>query len=108
MPALHSLKERIRPAALLFMSILIVAATYFEFVYYGPPTVYSALLWVVVVPMLLASTVRGVRSHSLYQPLLYGGFVVIGVLQYLDGEWFLLAALFVVGGVVGLATELRD
>ncbi|MFD1600543.1 hypothetical protein ACFSBX_16505 [Halobellus rarus] len=108
MPALHSLKERIRPAALLFMSILIVAATYFEFVYYGPPTLYSVALWIIVAPMLLASTVTGVRSHPFYQPLAYAGFIAIGVLQYLGGEWFLLAGLFVLAGAVGLVVELRN
>jgi hypothetical protein len=108
MTALHELRERIRPGALLFMLALIAAATYFEFVYYGPPTVYSVALWVVVVPMLLASTVTDLRSHPLYQPLLYGGFVVIGALQFLDGEWFLLAVLFVLAGVVGLANFVRD
>ncbi|SDY80625.1 hypothetical protein [Halopenitus persicus] len=108
MTALHTLRKRIRPAALLVMSTLIVAATYFEFVYYNSPTLYSVALWIIVVPMLLASTVTGVRSHPLYQPLVYGGFIVIGTLQYLDGEWFLLAVLFVLGGVLGLAVELRN
>ena len=107
MMALHELRERIRPGALLFMLVFIAVATYFEFVYYAPPTVYSIALWVVV-PMLLASTVTGLRSHPLYQSLVYGGFVVIGALQYLDGEWFLLAALFILAGVVGLANEVRD
>lgn len=108
MTVLHSLGERVRPAALLFTSVLIAAATYFKLVYYGPPTVCSVGLWIIVVPMLLASTVRGLRSHPLYQPLLYSGFIAIGALQYLDGEWFLLAGLFVLGGTIGLAIELRD
>jgi len=108
MTALHSLRQRVRPAALLVMLVLIVAATYFEFVYYGPPTLYSVALWIIVVPMLLASTVRGMRSHPLYQPLVYGGFIAIGALQYLNDEWVLLAGLFVLGGTIGLALELRD
>ena len=108
MTALHTFQKRVRPVALLVMSILIAAATYFEFVYYGSPTLYSVALWIIVVPMLLASTVTGIRSHPFYQPLVYGGFIVIGALQYLDGEWFLLAALFVLSGVLGLAVELRN
>ncbi|MBX0288556.1 hypothetical protein EGH22_19685 [Halomicroarcula sp. F28] len=108
MTALHSLRERARPAALLVMLALIAAATYFEFVYYGSPTLYSVALWIIVVPMLLASTVRGMRSHPLYQTLVYSGFIAIGALQYLDDEWFLLAGLFVLGGTIGLALELRD
>ncbi|MDS0284472.1 hypothetical protein [Haloarcula onubensis] len=108
MTVLHSLEKRVRPVALLVMLILTGVATYFEFVYYGPPTLYSVGLWIIVVPMLLASTVRGLRSHPLYQPLLYGGFIAIGALQYIDGEWVLLAGVFVLGGTVGLAIELRD
>ncbi|WP_323677241.1 hypothetical protein [Halorubellus sp. PRR65] len=108
MAALHTLREQVRPAALLVMSILIATATYFEFVYSGPPTLYSVVLWMIVVPMLLASTVTGVRSHPLYQPLAYGGFIAIGTLQYLDGEWFLLAILFVLSGIFGLAIEFRN
>src|SRR6056297_1440797 len=102
MTALHSLRERVRPAALLFMLIFIAAATYFEFVYYEPSTLYSVALWIIVVPMLLASTVRDIRSHPLYQPLVYSGFIAIGALQYLDGDWFVLAGLFVLSGAVGL------
>jgi len=108
MTVLHSLEERVRPLALLVMLILIGSATYFEFFYYGPPTLYSVGLWIIVVPMLLASTVRGLRSHPLYQSLLYSGFIAIGALQYLGGEWFLLAGVFVLGGIIGLAVELRD
>ena len=108
MTGLHSLRERVRPVALLIMLVIVAAATYFEFVYYGPPTLYSVGLWIIAVPMLLASTMRGIRSHPLYQPLVYSGFIVIGTLQYLDDEWFLLAGLFVLGGTVGLASELRD
>lgn len=108
MTALHSLRERVRPVALLIMVVIVAAATYFEFVYYGPPTLYSVGLWIIAVPMLLASTMRSIRSHPLYQPLVYSGCIVIGTLQYLDDEWFLLAGLFVLGGTVGLAIELRD
>lgn len=90
------------------MLVLIAAATYFEFVYYGPLTLYSVALCIIAVPMLLASTVRGMRSHPLYQPPVYGGFIAIGALQYLDDEWFLLAVLFVLAGTMGLALELRD
>ena len=108
MAVLHKLRDQIRPGALLFMLAIIGAATYFEFVYYGPPTPYAVVLWIIVVPMLLATTVTGVRSHPLYQPLVYGGLVVIGALQYLGGEWVLLAGLFVLGGIGGLISEFRN
>lgn len=107
MSSLQTLLNRIRPGALLFMLLLVGAATYFEFVYAGPPTLYSVVLWIIVVPMLLAATVNGVRSHPLYQPLMYGGFIAIGTLQYLDGEWYLLAGLFVLCGIGGLVAEFR-
>ncbi|WP_225307885.1 MULTISPECIES: hypothetical protein [unclassified Haloarcula] len=58
--------------------------------------------------MLFAATVTGVRSHPLYQPLMYGGFVAIGTLQYLDGDWALLAGVFILGGIGGLLSELRN
>ena len=90
------------------MLLLVGAATYFEFVYAGPPTLYSIVLWIIVVPMLFAATVRGIRSHPLYQPLMYSGFIAIGTLQYLDGEWYLLAGLFVLCGIGGLVAEFRD
>jgi hypothetical protein len=90
------------------MLVIIGAATYFEFVYSGPSTLYTVVLWIIVVPMLLAATVTGARSHPLYQPLMYGGFVAIGILQYLDGDWFLLAGLFVLGGIIGLVFKLRN
>lgn len=108
MTALRTLENRIRPGAVLVMLVLVSAATYFEFVYYGPPTLYSVLLWIIVVPMLFVATVNGVRSHPLFQPLAYGGFIVMGTLQYLDGDWYLLAGLFVLGGIIGLLTEFRD
>lgn len=65
------------------MLILVGAATYFEFVYYGPSTLYSVVLWIIVVPMLFSATVSGVRSHPLYQPLMYGGFIAIGTYSIL-------------------------
>lgn len=108
MTSLHSLQNRIRPWALLGILAFVGAATYFEFVYSGPPTPYAIFLWIIVVPLLLAAAVNGVRRHPLYQPLLYGSFVAIGTLQYLDGDWFLLAGLFVLGGVIGLILEFRD
>lgn len=55
--------------------------------------------------LLLAAAVSGVRSHSLYQPLLYGGFIAIGSLRYPDDNWVLLAGLFVLGGIIGLISE---
>lgn len=85
-----SLRDRIRPRVLL-MILLVGGATYVEFVYLGPPSLYSVVLWIIVVPLLFSTTVNGVRSHPLYQPLVYGGFIAIGVLQYLDSDWFLLA-----------------
>jgi len=105
--ALNTLKDRIRPAALLLMLVIVGAATYFEFIYYGPPSLYTVVLWVFVVPMLLVATVKGIRSHPLYQPLMYGGMIAIGALQYLDGDWFILAGLFVVAGIAGVAAETR-
>lgn len=90
------------------MLMLVGAATYFEFVYYGPSTLYSVVLWIIVVPMLFSATVSGVRSHPLYQPLMYGGFIAMGTLQYLDGEWQLLAGLFVLCGIIGLLAEFRN
>jgi len=90
------------------MLAVVGAATYFEFVYSGPPTLYEVVLWILVVPLLLAATVDGVRSHPLYEPLMYGGFVAIGTLQYLAGDWVLLAGLFVLGGIVGLVSEFRS
>jgi hypothetical protein len=90
------------------MLAFVGAATYFEFVYSEPPTLYATFLWIIIVPLLLAAAVDGVRRHPLYQPLLYGSFVAIGTLQYLDGGWFLLAGLFVLGGVIGLILESRD
>lgn len=100
-----SLRERIRRGALLGMLTLVAAATYLEFVYDGPPSVFAVLLWILVVPMLLSATVEGLRGHPHYRTLSYAGFVGIGVLQYLDGEWLLLSGLFVLAGVVGLCYE---
>lgn len=108
MTTLYDVQDRIRPGAALFMLAIIGAGTYLEFVYFGPPTLYTVLLWIVVVPMLLAATVRGVRTHPRYQPLMYGGFVAIGTLQYLEGDWVLLAGLFIAGGIIGLISELRN
>jgi hypothetical protein len=90
------------------MLVLVGAASYFEFVYYGPPTLYSVVLWIIAVPLLFAATVNGIRSHPLYQPLMYGGFIAIGTLQYLDGNWHLLAGIFVFGGIIGLIAEFRN
>lgn len=108
MTSLHHLQDRIRPGALLVMLAIVGASTYFEFVYNGPPTLYAVVLWIIVVPMLLISTVDGVRSHPLYQPLTYGGFIAIGALQYLNGNWFLLSWLFILCGMIGLVLELRN
>jgi hypothetical protein len=90
------------------MVVLVGAATYFEFVYSGPATLYSVALWIIVVPMLFAATVSGVRSHPLYQPLIYGSFIIIGILQYLDGDWYLLAGVFALCGILGLISEFRN
>lgn len=90
------------------MIVFVGAATYVEFVYSGRPNLYSVVLWIIVVPLLFSTIVNGVRSHPLYQPLVYGGFIAIGVLQYLDDDWFLLAGLFVLAGIVGLVSELRN
>lgn len=89
------------------MLAIVSVATYVEFIYYGPPSPYAVVLWVIVVPMLLAGTVTGVQSHPLYQPLMYGGMIAIGTLQYLAGDWFILAGLFVLAGVVGVTAEIR-
>lgn len=102
-----SLRDRIRPRVLL-MILLVGGATYVEFVYLGPPSLYSVVLWIIVVPLLFSTTVNGARNHPLYQPLVYGGFIAIGVLQYLDSDWFLLAGLFILAGIVGLVSELRN
>ncbi|MDS0261063.1 hypothetical protein NDI56_16820 [Haloarcula sp. S1CR25-12] len=107
MTALHTFRSRIRPGALLIVSLLVGAATYIEFVYYGPATLYAVILWIVVVPMLFAMTVQGVRDHPLYQPLVYVGFIAIGVLQFLADNWAVLAGVFVVAGLAGLASQLR-
>jgi hypothetical protein len=90
------------------MLLLVAGGTYVEFVYFGPPTLYSVVLWLIVVPLLLSTTVHGVRSHPLYQPLVYGSFIAIGVLQYLDTDWFLLGGLFILAGIVGFVSELRN
>ena len=108
MTALSTLENRVNPTAVLVIVVLVGVATYFEFVYSGSPTLYSVVLWIIVVPMLFAATVNGVRSHPLYQPLMYGGFIAIGTLQYLDGDWYLLAGLFVLCGIVGLIAEFRN
>ena len=92
----------------MLMIVIVGGATYFEFVYSGPPSLYSVALWIIIVPLLFSATVDGVRSHYLYQPLMYGGFVAIGVLQYLDSDWLLLAGLFILAGIVGLVSELHD
>ena len=103
-----SFRDRIRPRALLFMIVFVGGATYVEFVYFKPPSLYSVALWIVVVPLLFSTTVNGVRGHPLYQSLAYGGFIAIGVLQYLDGDWVLLSGLFILAGIVGLVSELRN
>ena len=108
MTTLKSLQNRIRPGAVLVMVVLVGAATYFEFVYSGPATLYSVVLWIIVVPMLFAATVSGVRSHPFYHPLMYGSFITIGLLQYLDGDWYLLAGVFVLCGIIGLIFEFRN
>lgn len=105
MIALNTLQNRIRPGAILVMTLLVGIASYLEFVYFGTPTLYSIVLWIIIVPLLFAATVIDAESHPLYQPLLYGGFIVIGTLQYLDGDWFLLAGLFVLCGIIGLIAE---
>ncbi|WP_424003509.1 hypothetical protein ACOZ4I_04650 [Haloarcula salina] len=105
MTALQTLQNRTRLGAVLVLVVLVGAATYFEFIYYGPPTLYDVVLWLIVVPLLFATTVNGVQNHPLYQPLLYVGFIAIGFLQYLDGDWFLLAGLFVLAGVLGVISE---
>ncbi|WP_255190788.1 hypothetical protein [Natronobeatus ordinarius] len=108
MTALHTLQNRIRPGILLVIVAIVGAGTYFEFVYFGPPTLYTVVLWLIVVPMLLTATVSGIRNDPLYQPVMYGVFIAIGVLQYLDGNWFLLAGLLILYGVIGLGFELRN
>lgn len=90
------------------MTVFVGLATYVEFVYYPDVSAYTVALWLVVVPMLFAATVRGLRDHPLYQPFVYAGLAAIGVLQYLDGDWYLLAGLFVLAGSAGLVVELRD
>ena len=102
-----ALRDRIRPGAFAFMLLLVGAATYFEFVYYGPASAYAVVLWIVAVPMLFAATVKGVRDHPLYRSVTYAGLLAIGVLQYLDGNWFFLAGLFVLAGADGHLSELR-
>ena len=107
MTALTAFRSRIRPRLALVLSMVVAAATYFEFVYNGPATLYAVLLWIIVVPMLFATTVRGVQDHPLYWPLVSVGFVLIGVLQYLAGNWVVLAGLFALAGIVGLASQVR-
>ena len=89
------------------MLAFVSVATYVEFIYYGPPSLYTVVLWILVVPMLLAATIKGWRSHPLYQPLMYGGMIAIGALQYLDGDWVILAGLFIIAGITGVAAEIR-
>lgn len=108
MTALRTLQDRIRPGAALVMMALVGAATYLEFVYYWPPTLYSVVLWIIVVPMLFATTVEGVRNHPVHQTLMYVGLIAIGTLQYLDGDWYLLAGLFVLAGIAGLITDFHN
>jgi hypothetical protein len=105
MTTLQNLRHRTRLGPVLVLVALTGAATYFEFIYYGPPTLYDVLLWLIVVPLLFATTVDGVQDHPLYQPLLYGGFIAVGTVQYLDGDWVLLAGLFVLAGVLGVISE---
>ncbi|GAB7093672.1 hypothetical protein JCM30237_08240 [Halolamina litorea] len=100
--------ERIRPKLLAGVLVVIVVATYVEFVWLGSPTVYDVALWLLVVPLLLSFAVSGVEDHRLYRPLLSAAIAAIGVLQYLDGEWRILAAAFVLSGLFGLFGELRD
>jgi uncharacterized membrane protein YjjP (DUF1212 family) len=87
------------------MLLLVGIATYFRSIYYGPLSLYSVVLWIVAVPMSFLATVKGVRSHPFYRPFMYGGFVTIGVLQYLDDDWFVLAGVFIAGGIIGLITQ---
>ncbi|WP_336339450.1 hypothetical protein [Haloarcula brevis] len=101
-------RERIRPKALLVMLAIVAIATYLEFVYLGQPNIFSVLIWIIVVPLVLSATVEGVRDHPLYQPIFYGALIAIGVLQYLDGEWTLLAGVFVLGGVIGLLSQVHN
>lgn len=90
------------------MIVFVGGATYFEFVFSGPTTLYSVALWIIIVPLLFSATVTGVRSHPLYKPLAHGGFIAIGVLQYLGGNWFFLAGLFILAGIVGLVAEVLN
>ncbi len=84
--------------------VVVGAATYFEFIY-TEFTVYAVLLRLLVVPLLFASTVTGVRDQPLYKSLAYVGFIAVGVLQYLDGEWVLLAGVFILAGRAGLVAD---
>jgi len=103
MSSRHVVRNRLRPVRFLVLSAFVAVATYFEFIYAGPPTVFDIALWLLVVPWLLSTTVEGVRDHPLYRPISAVVFLAVGVLQYLDGEWLLLAALFVLAGVGQLA-----
>ena len=103
-----TLRERIRPRALLIVLAVVTIATYLEFVYLGQANAFSVLIWILVVPLLLAQTVEGVRDHPLYQPILYGVLIALGVLQYLNEAWTLLAGFLVLAGVVGLLFEVRS
>ena len=105
---MSSLRDRIKPKWLAGMLVVVVVATYIEFVWFGSPTVYDIALWLLVVPLLLSFAVAGVSDHPLYQSLLSVAIAAIGVLQYLDGEWHLLAAAFVLSGLFGLVGELRN
>ncbi|WP_254841337.1 hypothetical protein [Natronomonas marina] len=106
MSSISTLRDRIRPGAFIVVVLLVGGATYFEFLV-TEPSPYSFLLWIILVPLLLVSAaVKGVRSHRLYRPLTFGSFIAIGVLQYLDGEWYLLAGLFVLAGIGGLISAL--
>ena len=104
---MSALRDRIKPKWLVALLAIVVVATYAEFVWLGPPTVYDFALWLLVVPLLLSFAVAGVEEHSLYRPFLSVAIAGIGVLQYLDGEWQLLAAVFVFSGLFGLLDGLR-
>lgn len=102
------LRQRLHLGRAIGILLVVVGATYLEFVYQGPPSLYDVALWAIVVPLLFVVAVDGVRSHPRYQQLLYGGFIAIGALQYLDGDWGLVALLFVVAGIGGLVVASRQ
>lgn len=102
-----SLRHRLRPGRAIGIALVVIGATYVEFVHWGRPTGYDIALWLVVVPLLFSAAVDSVRLHPRYNQLMYTGFIAIGALQYLDGDWMFLAGLFVIRGVAGLVVEYR-